>query len=131
MVNITNINLTRGKNDTSNILRIMFCDYVFRTDHSYTYSYLDRSQHYDLIWHKVYAATTNLQGGKMSDILNKKEIKKLANLGKGILANLSCDVNGMGIPCRTDRFAAIESMIEYLKIHDYKITNKQRGKNEK
>jgi|TARA_R110002020_G_scaffold429721_2_gene639372 hypothetical protein len=49
--------------------------------------------------------------------LNKKEIKKLAKLGKGILASLSCDVNGMGIPCRTDRFYAVELMEKYLKIH--------------
>ncbi len=49
--------------------------------------------------------------------LNKREIKKLAKLGKGILASLSCDVNGMGIPCRTDRFAAADLMVKYLKIH--------------
>ena len=49
--------------------------------------------------------------------LNKREIKKLAKLGKGILASLSCDVNGMGIPCRTDRFEAVDLMIKYLRIH--------------
>ena len=43
----------------------MFCDYVFRIDYSYTYSYMDRFKHYDLIRHKVYATTTKQRGGKM------------------------------------------------------------------
>ena len=43
----------------------MLCDNVLRTDHSYTYSYLDRFKHYDLIRHKVYAATTKQRGGLM------------------------------------------------------------------
>ena len=52
----------------------MFCDYVFRIDHSYTYSYLDRFKYYDLIRHKVYATTTKQRGGKM-----KEKIRKLIN----------------------------------------------------
>ena len=67
----------------------------------------------------------------MSDTLNKKEIKRLNELGKSISISLDLrltDLNGNGIPSRTNRFAAIESMIEYLKIHNYKITNKKRGK---
>jgi len=70
----------------------------------------------------------------MSDTLNKKEIKRLNELGKSISISLDLrltDLNGIGIPSRTNRFAAIESMIEYLKIHNYKITNKKRGKDEK
>ena len=55
-----------------------------------------------------------------SETLSNKEIKKLTKLGKNILASLSCDVNGQGIPCRTDRFTAVENMIEYLKIHNFK-----------
>ena len=64
----------------------------------------------------------------MSDVLNKEEIKKLNQLGKKITLSLDLrktDLNGIGIPSRTNRFALIEDMIEYLKIHDYKITNKQ------
>tara|TARA_B100000579_G_C22650852_1_gene766118 strand:+ start:392 stop:601 length:210 start_codon:yes stop_codon:yes gene_type:complete len=57
----------------------------------------------------------------MSDTLNKKEIKKLIELGKKIQLGLSCDINGQGIPCRTDRLQAVEDMIEYLKIHNLKI----------
>jgi len=57
--------------------------------------------------------------------LNKREIKQLAKLGKGIIASLSCDVNGMGIPCRTDRFAAVKLMGKYLKIHCVKPTKKK------
>ena len=70
----------------------------------------------------------------MSDTLNKKEIKRLNELGKSISISLDLrltDLNVIGIPSRTNRFAAIESMIEYLKIHNYKITNKKRGKDEK
>ena len=40
----------------------MFCDNVLGTDHSFTYSYLDRFKHYDLIWHKVYATITKQSG---------------------------------------------------------------------
>ena len=56
----------------------------------------------------------------MSDILNKKEIKRLIELGKRIQLGLSCDINGQGIPCRTDRLQAVDDMIEYLSIHNYK-----------
>jgi len=52
--------------------------------------------------------------------LSNKEIKKLSKLGKNIQRSLSCDINGQGIPCRTDRFTAVEDMIEYLKIHNFK-----------
>ena len=43
----------------------MLCNNVLRTDHSYTYSYLDRFKYYDLIRHKVYATTTKQRGGVM------------------------------------------------------------------
>ena len=54
----------------------------------------------------------------MSDTLNKKEIKMLVELGKKIQLGLSCDINGQGIPCRTDRLQAVEDMKEYLSIHN-------------
>ena len=57
----------------------------------------------------------------MSDTLNQKEIKRLIELGKRIQLGLSCDINGQGIPCRTDRLQAVKDMIEYLKIHDLRI----------
>jgi hypothetical protein len=57
----------------------------------------------------------------MSDTLNKKEIKKLSQLGKRIQLGLSCDINGHGIPCRTDRLQVVEDMIEYIMIHDYRV----------
>ena len=47
----------------------MFCNNVFRTDHSYTYSHLDRFKHYDLIRHKIYAATTKQTRGIMKTII--------------------------------------------------------------
>jgi len=54
----------------------------------------------------------------MSDTLNKKEIKRLIELGKRIQLGLSCDINGQGIPCRTDRLQAVQDMVEYLSIHN-------------
>lgn len=63
----------------------------------------------------------------MNDVLNKEEIKKLNQLGKRIRLSLDLrktDLNNIGIPSRTNRFALIEDMIEYLKIHNYQITNK-------
>ena len=49
--------------------------------------------------------------------LSNKEIEKLEKLGDDIQKDLSCDANGIGIPCRTDRFEAVELMQKYLRIH--------------
>ena len=68
-----------------------------------------------------------MKGYKMSETLNKEEIKKLNKLGKSNRLSLDLkktDLNGIGIPSRSNRFALIEDMIEYLKIHNYQITNK-------
>ena len=59
------------------------------------------------------------------ETLSDTEVEKLAELGKLITVSLSCDANGIGLPCRTDRFSAIKSMKEYLEIHDYEITDKE------
>ena len=56
--------------------------------------------------------------------LTNKEIKKLVKLGDSIQTSLSCDINGTGLPCKTDRFHAVKLMMKYLKIH-YNIKNKQ------
>ncbi len=56
---------------------------------------------------------------KKNETLSNKEIKKLSKLGKNIQVSLSCDINGQGIPCRTDRFCAVKYMVEYLKIHNF------------
>ena len=57
----------------------------------------------------------------MSNVLTNKEMKTLSKLGKQIVNCLSCDINGSGVPCRTDRLESIRLMIEYLKIHDLKV----------
>jgi hypothetical protein len=57
----------------------------------------------------------------MSDTLTDKEEKQLAKLGKALRIALECDVNGEGLPCRTDRLDAVQSMIKYLQIHDYEV----------
>mgnify|MGYP003148566431 CR=1 FL=1 len=59
----------------------------------------------------------------INETLSNKEIKEISKLGKKIQTSLSCDINGQGIPCRTDRFSAIEDMIEYLKIHNFKFND--------
>ena len=53
--------------------------------------------------------------------LSNKEIEKLEKLGDDIQKDLSCDANGIGIPCRTDRLSAVENMKRYIEIHGYKI----------
>ena len=52
------------------------------------------------------------------NILTDKEIERLVVLGENIQAGLSCDLNGTGLPCRTDRLSTVELMKEYLSIHD-------------
>ena len=50
--------------------------------------------------------------------LTNKEINKLVELGADIQLCLSCDINDTGLPCRTDRFTAVELMQKYLEIHN-------------
>ena len=60
----------------------------------------------------------------MSNTLNKKEMKRLNKLGKSISISLDLrltDLNGIGIPSRTNRLQAVKDMIEYLKVHDLRI----------
>ena len=57
----------------------------------------------------------------MSNTLSNKEIDQLIDCGKAIQEDLSCDANGTGIPCRTDRLEAVSNMKRYLEIHGYKI----------
>ena len=52
-------------------------------------------------------------------ILNNQEQEELFRLGEDIQAGLSCDANGTGIPCRTDRLDAVSNMKRYLEIHGY------------
>ena len=54
-----------------------------------------------------------------TDILNAQEQEELFRLGEDIQAGLSCDANGTGIPCRTDRLDAVSNMKRYLEIHGY------------
>ena len=55
----------------------------------------------------------------MKSQLNDKNMKKLNELGKNITLSLSCDINGQGIPCRSDRFASVYLMVKYLKLHNF------------
>jgi hypothetical protein len=53
--------------------------------------------------------------------LSEEEQDTLIRLGENIQANLSCDTNGTGLPCRTDRLEAVSGMKKYLKIHGYSV----------
>ena len=59
----------------------------------------------------------------MANSLTDLEMVQLAELGKLIQLGLSCDANGEGVPCRTDRLDVVANMIKYLQLHDYTITN--------
>ena len=60
----------------------------------------------------------------MSDTLNAQEQEELFRLGEDIQKGLSCDANGTGLPCRTDRLEAIKNMKRYLEIHNYTVIDK-------
>ena len=62
----------------------------------------------------------------MSDTLTNKEIDKLVKLGGDIQQDLGCDANGTGLPCRTDRLSAVDSMKRYLEIHNYSVIDKNK-----
>ena len=36
---------------------------------------------------------------------------------------MECDINGQGIPCRTDRLFAVDLMIHYIQLHGYNVYN--------
>ena len=62
--------------------------------------------------------------------LNKKEIKQLGKLAEEIHESLSCVINDIGnssqgFPCRSHRFAVIDSMIRYLLINGVTSTLEQ------
>ena len=54
-------------------------------------------------------------------LLTAREQEELFRLGEDIQKDLSCDANGTGLPCRTDRLDAVSNMKRYLEIHDYDV----------
>jgi hypothetical protein len=58
-------------------------------------------------------------------ILNAQEQEELFRLGEDIQKDLSCDANGTGLPCRTDRLEAVSNMKRYLEIHNYEVSEKK------
>ena len=62
---------------------------------------------------------------KISNTLTSEEVKKLVKLGSKIVMGLECNVNGDGLPCRTDRLDAVGNMVAYLTIHGYTIKEQQ------
>ena len=55
------------------------------------------------------------------NLLTTQEQEELFRLGEDIQKDLSCDANGTGVPCRTDRLEAVSNMKRYLEIHDYDV----------
>ena len=55
------------------------------------------------------------------NLLTTQEQEELFRLGEDIQKDLSCDANGTGEPCRTDRLDAVSNMKRYLEIHDYDV----------
>ena len=62
----------------------------------------------------------------MSNTLTNQEQEELFRLGEDIQAGLSCDANGTGLPCRTDRLDAVSNMKRYLEIHNYSVIDKNK-----
>ena len=60
-----------------------------------------------------------------NESLTVKDREELIQIGKRITLSLSCNANGDGLPCRTDRFQAIDDMIDYLNIAT--VINHHRG----
>ena len=60
---------------------------------------------------------TSYGKGRLTD----EEINRLGILGKSIKKSLSCDINGEGLPCRTDRLAAVGLMKKYISIHNERL----------
>ena len=58
-------------------------------------------------------------------LLTAQEQEELFRLGEDIQHGLSCDANGTGIPCRTDRLDAVSNMKRYLEIHNYEVNEKK------
>lgn len=55
----------------------------------------------------------------MPNALSEAEMDELAELTERLITSLSCNANGDGYPCRTDRLAAVADMKRYLELHDY------------
>jgi hypothetical protein len=62
---------------------------------------------------------TSYGKGRLTD----EEINRLGILGKSIKKSLSCDINDEGLPCRTDRLAAVGLMKKYISIHNERLND--------
>ena len=54
-------------------------------------------------------------------LLTAQAQEELVKIGDNIQKDLSCDANGTGLPCRTDRLEAVSNMKRYLEIHNYDV----------
>ena len=54
----------------------------------------------------------------MARAFTDEERARLVELGEMIVAGLSCNINGTGLPCRSDRIASLECMRQYIAISE-------------
>ena len=47
--------------------------------------------------------------------------KELMRLSKNLDKDLSCDANGTGLPCKTCRLSAVETMLALLELHGFEV----------
>ena len=92
----------------------MLRDNVLRTDHSYTYSHLDRFKHYDLIRHKVYAATTKQRGRKMKNKLSQWLIDYVKKKNGVDLTNVPSDKSWTELNPFRDSIRLSDNVIEFI-----------------
>ena len=58
--------------------------------------------------------------------LTDTDIEELVVLGERIILGLSCNADGNNFPCRSDRIQVVNDMVQYLKIHDLLVIEKER-----
>ena len=92
----------------------MLCDNVLRTDHSYTYSYMDRFKYYDLIWHKVYATITKQRGGKMTNKVSQWLIDYVKKKNGVDLTNVPSDKSWTELNPFRDSTILSDKVIEFI-----------------
>ena len=94
----------------------MFWNNVFRIDHSFTYSYMDRFKHYDLIWYKVYATITKQRGGKMTNKVSQWLIDYVKKKNGVDLTNVPSDKSWTELNPFRDSTRLSDNVIEFINV---------------
>ena len=92
----------------------MLCNNVLRTDHSYTYSHMDRFKYYDPIWHKVYATITKQRGGKRTNKVSQWLIDYVKKKNGVDLTNVPSDKSWTELNPFRDSTRLSDNVIEFI-----------------